>query len=99
MVVSNLWYALCTDVYQLFAARFVVGIAAANYAIATAYLSYATSAEERAKVMAWNSASSVLGMRLRKKTEKGNLSAEESIKLWFRILGFYVKKRDRDEKN
>jgi MFS family permease len=61
----TLRYALCTDVYQLFAARFVVGIAAANYAIATAYLSYATSTEERAKVIAWNSAATVLGTRWR----------------------------------
>lgn len=47
--------------YQLFAARFVVGIAAANYAPAGAYLSYATSASDRAKIMAWNSAATVLG--------------------------------------
>lgn len=47
--------------YQLFAARFVVGIAAANYAPAGAYLSYATSSNDRAKVMAWNSAATVLG--------------------------------------
>ena len=47
--------------YQLFASRFVVGIAAANYAPAGAYLSYATTTEDRAKIMAWNSAATVLG--------------------------------------
>eukprot|EP01128_Nolandella_sp_AFSM9_P001179 TRINITY_DN11299_c0_g1_i1.p1 TRINITY_DN11299_c0_g1~~TRINITY_DN11299_c0_g1_i1.p1 ORF type:complete len:546 (+),score=139.67 TRINITY_DN11299_c0_g1_i1:88-1638(+) len=61
MIGGNIWYALATDIYQLFAARFVVGIAAANYAPANSYLSYATSLEDRAKVMTWNSASSVLG--------------------------------------
>jgi len=61
MIISNLWYALSTDIYQLFASRFVVGIAAANYVPANAYLAYATTTEERAKVMSWNNASSVLG--------------------------------------
>eukprot|EP01126_Amoeba_proteus_P021910 TRINITY_DN2227_c0_g1_i3.p1 TRINITY_DN2227_c0_g1~~TRINITY_DN2227_c0_g1_i3.p1 ORF type:complete len:336 (-),score=40.19 TRINITY_DN2227_c0_g1_i3:186-1193(-) len=42
-------------------ARFVVGIAAANYAPAGAYLSYATSIEDRTRIMAWNSAATVLG--------------------------------------
>lgn len=54
-------YALSPDMYQLFAARFVVGIAAANYAPAGAYLSYATTSADRAKIMAWNSAATVLG--------------------------------------
>jgi MFS family permease len=47
--------------YQLFAARFLVGVAAANYAPAGAYLSYATTSADRAKIMAWNSAATVLG--------------------------------------
>jgi len=61
MVGSNIWYALSPDMYQLFASRFVVGIAAANYAPAGAYLSYATSTADRATIMAWNSAATVLG--------------------------------------
>eukprot|EP01127_Copromyxa_protea_P014306 TRINITY_DN3962_c0_g1_i1.p1 TRINITY_DN3962_c0_g1~~TRINITY_DN3962_c0_g1_i1.p1 ORF type:complete len:512 (-),score=104.05 TRINITY_DN3962_c0_g1_i1:34-1353(-) len=61
MVLANIWYALSPDMYQLFAARFVVGVAAANYAPAGAYLSYATSSADRAKIMAWNSAATVLG--------------------------------------
>uniref|UniRef100_A0A6B2L399 Major facilitator superfamily (MFS) profile domain-containing protein n=1 Tax=Arcella intermedia TaxID=1963864 RepID=A0A6B2L399_9EUKA len=61
MFASNLWYALCKDKYQLFAARFIVGVAAANYAPANSYLSYATSSADRAKIMTWNAASTVLG--------------------------------------
>jgi len=61
MLVSNIWYALVTDMYQLFVARFFVGVAGASFAPASSYLSYATSPQERAKIMTWNAASSVLG--------------------------------------
>jgi DHA1 family multidrug resistance protein-like MFS transporter len=61
MVVGNIWYALADNEYHIFAARFVVGVAAANYAPASSYLSYATSTQSRAKIMSWNAASSVLG--------------------------------------
>jgi len=61
MIVGNVWYAISSDIFQLLLSRFVVGIAAANYAPASAYLSYATSPSERSRIMAWNSASTVLG--------------------------------------
>jgi len=61
MVIGNTWYALANNEYHIFAARFVVGIAAANFAPASSYLSYATSTQVRAKIMSWNAASSVLG--------------------------------------
>jgi MFS family permease len=37
---GSLWYSLSTEIYELLAARFIVGIAAANYAPACAYISY-----------------------------------------------------------
>jgi len=58
---GSMWYSLCTDIYELLAARFVVGVAAANYAPAGAYLSYASRTESRNKIMAWASAATVLG--------------------------------------
>jgi len=61
MAFGNVWYALANNEYHIFAARFVVGVAAANYAPANSYLSYATSTQVRAKIMSWNAASSVLG--------------------------------------
>eukprot|EP01104_Vermistella_antarctica_P009175 TRINITY_DN2337_c1_g2_i1.p1 TRINITY_DN2337_c1_g2~~TRINITY_DN2337_c1_g2_i1.p1 ORF type:complete len:508 (-),score=119.42 TRINITY_DN2337_c1_g2_i1:112-1635(-) len=51
-------------VYALLMARFIIGLAAANYAVASAYLSYATKPRDRTKVMALNSASTVLGFIL-----------------------------------
>lgn len=61
MAAANVWYAMVPDLYQLIAARFLVGVAAANYAPANSFLSYATSHADRAKVMTWNSAAGVLG--------------------------------------
>lgn len=40
---------------------FVVGLAAANYALAQAYLSYATTEDDRTVIMAYNSATTVMG--------------------------------------
>jgi len=48
---ANIWYSLSRDVYQIVAARFVVGLAAGNSASATSFLSYATSQKERASIM------------------------------------------------
>eukprot|EP01125_Pyxidicula_operculata_P020208 TRINITY_DN7432_c0_g1_i1.p1 TRINITY_DN7432_c0_g1~~TRINITY_DN7432_c0_g1_i1.p1 ORF type:complete len:420 (-),score=19.51 TRINITY_DN7432_c0_g1_i1:338-1597(-) len=62
MVVSNVWYALCTDFYQACAARFIVGFAAANFAPATSYLCYSSSPHDRPRILAWNSAASLLGV-------------------------------------
>jgi MFS family permease len=61
MVIGNVMYSLSTNVWMLLAGRFVVGVAAANYAVAQTYLSYATTLENRTKVMALNSAATVLG--------------------------------------
>eukprot|EP01129_Flabellula_baltica_P009626 TRINITY_DN3957_c0_g1_i2.p1 TRINITY_DN3957_c0_g1~~TRINITY_DN3957_c0_g1_i2.p1 ORF type:complete len:394 (-),score=75.14 TRINITY_DN3957_c0_g1_i2:326-1474(-) len=61
MVAGNIWYAIAGDIYSLLAARFVVGIAAANYAPAGAYLSYASSKKERTTVMSLYSGSTILG--------------------------------------
>jgi len=61
MAVGNIWYALADNMYHIFVARFVVGVAAANYAAASSYLSYATSTSIRARIMSWNAASSILG--------------------------------------
>jgi len=61
MAFSNVWYSLSKDMYQIFASRFVVGLACSNYAPANSYLSYATSPQERAKIMTWNAASTVFG--------------------------------------
>jgi MFS family permease len=58
---GSVWYSLSPDIYQLLAARFVVGAAAANFAPAGAYLSYASQSTSRTKIMAWNSAATVLG--------------------------------------
>jgi len=61
MALGNIWYALANNQYHIFVARFVVGVAAANYAPATSYLSYAASTSVRARIMSYNAASSVLG--------------------------------------
>eukprot|EP01123_Difflugia_compressa_P012779 TRINITY_DN5602_c0_g2_i1.p1 TRINITY_DN5602_c0_g2~~TRINITY_DN5602_c0_g2_i1.p1 ORF type:complete len:363 (+),score=50.37 TRINITY_DN5602_c0_g2_i1:3-1091(+) len=61
MVISNVWYAMVGDMYQLFVARFLVGVAGGSFAPASSYLAYATLPQDRAKVMTWNAASSVLG--------------------------------------
>jgi len=60
-VVGNVWYAVAGSFWQLLIARFIVGISAANYAPAGAYLSYATPMASRTKIMAYNGAAQVLG--------------------------------------
>lgn len=61
MVIGNIMYSLATNLWMLLAGRFIVGVAAANYAVAQTYLSYATTEQNRTKVMALNSAATVLG--------------------------------------
>lgn len=61
MVLGNVVYALSTTVWLLLVGRFVVGVAAANYAVAQTYLSYSTTDKNRTVVMAFNSAANVLG--------------------------------------
>jgi len=61
MAGGNIWYALANTMWELLLARFIVGVAAANYAPAGAYLGYSTPPEKRTKVMAFNSAATVLG--------------------------------------
>lgn len=61
LALANIWYGLSTDVFQITAARFVVGLAAGNSASAASFLSYATSAEDRAGIITLNMAFSVLG--------------------------------------
>jgi len=61
MVIGNVLYSLSVNIYMLLAGRFIVGVAAANYAVAQTYLSYATTVENRTRVMAMNSGATVLG--------------------------------------
>jgi len=61
MVMGNVLYSLSSNIWMLLAGRFIVGVAAANYAVAQTYLSYATTVDNRTKVMAMNSAATVLG--------------------------------------
>jgi len=61
MVLGNLLYFFSPNIYVLLTARFLVGIAAGNYTVAQTYLSYASTAEDRTKIMAYNSATTVLG--------------------------------------
>lgn len=64
MIGGNIMYALSQDVWMLLASRFIVGCAAANYAPASAYLTYATHPNDRTTVMIANSAASILGFIL-----------------------------------
>jgi len=64
MIGGNIMYALSVDVWMLLASRFIVGCAAANYAPASAYLTYATHPNDRTTVMIANSAASILGFIL-----------------------------------
>jgi len=64
MIGGNFLYAVSMNVWVLMAARFIVGCAAANYAPASAYLSYATSEKDRTLVMGLNSAAGILGFVL-----------------------------------
>lgn len=64
MIGGNAFYSLSQDVWMLLVARFIVGAAAANYAPASAYLSYATHPNDRTTVMIANSAASILGFIL-----------------------------------
>jgi len=64
MIIGNLLYSISMNVWVLLVARFIVGCAAANYAPASAYLSYATSEENRTLVMGINSAAGILGFIL-----------------------------------
>ncbi len=61
MIIGNVTYSLASNIWLLLAGRFIVGIAAANYAVAQTYLSYVTTQANRTKVMALNSAANVLG--------------------------------------
>ncbi len=61
MIIGNVGYALSINIWILLISRFVVGVAAANYAVAQTYLSYATTQDLRTRVMAMNSAATVLG--------------------------------------
>lgn len=64
MIGGNFLYAISMNVWVLMVARFIVGCAAANYAPASAYLSYATSEKDRTLVMGLNSAAGILGFVL-----------------------------------
>jgi len=61
MVAGNIAYSMSLNIYMLIIARFFVGLSAANYAPASAYLAYATTVEQRTLVMTLNSAASILG--------------------------------------
>jgi len=61
MIFVNVMYSLATNIWLLLAGRFIVGVAAANYAVAQTYLSYVTTQANRTKIMALNSAANVLG--------------------------------------
>jgi len=61
MIIGNVMYSLASNIWMLLAGRFIVGVAAANYAVAQTYLSYVTTQENRTKIMALNSAANVLG--------------------------------------
>lgn len=61
MILGNVMYSLSTTTWLLLIGRFIVGVAAANYAVAQTYISYATTEENRTSVMALNSAANVLG--------------------------------------
>jgi len=64
MIGGNVMYAMSQNVWMLLVARFIVGCAAANYAPASAYLTYATHPNDRTTVMIANSAASILGFIL-----------------------------------
>jgi len=64
MIIGNGLYSVSMNIPVLMAARFIVGVAAANYAPASAYLSYATHPKDRLTVMTLNSAASILGFIL-----------------------------------
>jgi len=61
MIGGNILYSLSWNIYILFTARFIVGVASSNYAVAQMYLSYASNQQSRTLVMALNSACTVLG--------------------------------------
>jgi len=61
MIAGNIMYSLATDQYILLAGRFIVGVASANAAVSQTYLSYTSTPENRTKIMALNSACTVLG--------------------------------------
>jgi MFS family permease len=61
MIGGNVLYSLSSNIYELLASRFIVGIAAGNYVLAQTYLSYATTNEDRTKIMSYNSAATIFG--------------------------------------
>lgn len=67
MIFGNLLYVFSDfpsfkgSIYLLFFSRFIVGVASANYAPASAYLTYATKVQHRNIVMGVNSAAGILG--------------------------------------
>jgi len=58
---SNLMYSLSTTYWMILIARFVAGISEGNYAVALAFLSYATKKDERVLIFTISSIATVLG--------------------------------------
>ena len=72
MVLANFCYSLAYNVFfhepplwpnlaMLLGGRFLVGVAAGNYAVVQSYFSYATKPSQRLSVMSWNAGTTVIG--------------------------------------